>query len=199
MNDAACDPAGRFLAGTMAFDEREGAGALYCLDLDGTVRTLLEDTTVTNGSGWSPDGGTLYLADSGPGVVWAFDYDVAAGTLSRQRELLRFDGSDGVADGLTVDDAGCVWTAMWGGGAVRRWSPDGDLLAVVEVPVEHTSSCCFAGPERDLLVISTSRRDLDAAQRAQHPDAGRLFLARPGQTGPPAAAYRGPLTGLRAV
>jgi sugar lactone lactonase YvrE len=197
MNDAACDPAGRFLAGTMAFDERAGAGRLYCLDLDGTVRTLLEDTTVTNGSGWSPDGRTLYLADSGPGVVWAFDYDVDAGTISGQRALLEFDGGHGVADGLTVDDEGCLWTAMWGGGAVRRWSPDGDELAVVEVAAAQTSSCAFAGPDRDVLVISTSRRGLDERQRASSPDAGRLFTVRPGVTGPAASVYRGPLAGLR--
>lgn len=196
MNDAACDPAGRFLAGTMAFDERPEAGALYCLDLDGTVRTLLDGTTITNGSGWSPDGGTFYLADSGPALVYAFDYDLAAGRLGRRRVLLEFDGDDGVADGLTVDDEGCLWTALWGGGQVRRYSPDGDPLAVVEVPVAHTSSCAFAGPARDLLVISTSRRDLDEQQRREHPDAGRLFAARPGVTGPAASPYRGPLAGL---
>ncbi|HYO35997.1 MAG TPA: SMP-30/gluconolactonase/LRE family protein [Geodermatophilus sp.] len=198
MNDAACDPAGRFLAGTMAFDERPGAGALYRLDLDGTVTTVLDDLTVSNGIGWSPDGGTVYLADSGPGVVHAFDYDLGSGAFGDGRVLLRFEGDDGVADGLTVDDEGCLWTALWGGGQVRRWSPDGELLAVVEVPgVAQTSSCAFAGPGRDLLVVSTSAQGLDDAARAAQPDAGRLFTARPGGTGPPATPYRGPLEGLR--
>ncbi|MGY1747124.1 SMP-30/gluconolactonase/LRE family protein [Blastococcus sp. SYSU D00695] len=197
MNDAACDPAGRFLAGTMAFDQRPGAGALYCLDLDGTVRTLLDGLTVSNGLGWSPDGGTFYLADSGPGVVWSCAYDVAAGTLGPRRVLLESTGDDGVADGLTVDDAGCLWTALWGGGQVRRWSPDGELLAVVEVPVARTSACCFAGPGRDLLVVTTSTEGMSDAERAEEPDAGRLFTARPGVTGPAASSYRGPLAGLR--
>ena len=198
MNDGACDPAGRFLAGTMAFDERPGAGALYRLDLDGTVTTVLDDLTVSNGIGWSPDGGTVYLADSGPGVVHAFDYDLGSGAFGDGRVLLRFEGDDGVADGLTVDDEGCLWTALWGGGQVRRWSPDGELLAVVEVPgVAQTSSCAFAGPGRDLLVVSTSAQGLDDAARAAQPDAGRLFTARPGGTGPPATPYRGPLEGLR--
>ena len=198
MNDAACDPAGRFLAGTMAFDERPGAGALYRLDLDGTVTTVLDGLTVSNGIGWSPDGGTVYLADSGPGVVHAFDYDLGSGAFGDGRVLLRFEGDDGVADGLTVDDEGCLWTALWGGGQVRRWSPDGELLAVVEVPgVAQTSSCAFAGPGRDLLVVSTSAQGLDDAARAAQPDAGRLFTARPGGTGPAAAPYRGPLEGLR--
>jgi sugar lactone lactonase YvrE len=198
MNDAACDPAGRFYAGTMAFDERPGAGSLYRLDLDGTVTTVLDGLTVSNGVDWSPDGRTVYLADSGPGVVHAFDYDVDTGAFTDGRVLLRFDGEDGVADGLTVDDQGCLWTALWGGGQVRRWSPEGKPLAVVEVPgVAQTSSCAFAGPGHDLLVVSTSAEGLDDAARAAQPDAGRLFTARPGTTGPPARPYRGPLEGLR--
>ena len=193
MNDGACDRTGRFFAGTMAFDERPGAGTLYRLDTDGTVTTVLDGLTVSNGLGWSPDERTVYLADSGPALVHAFTYDPAAGTFTDGRVLLDLDGSDGVADGLTVDDEGCLWTAMWGGGQVRRWSPEGELLAVVEVPVAHTSSCAFAGPGRDLLVISTSRGE------EPEPDAGRLFTVRPGVTGPPAQPYRGPLAGLRHV
>jgi sugar lactone lactonase YvrE len=193
MNDAKCDRAGRFYAGTMAFDERPGAGALYRLDTDGTVTTVREDLTVSNGLGWSPDDRTVYLADSGPGLVHAFDHDPAGGAWRNGRVLLETGGPDGVADGLTVDDEGCLWTAMWGGGQVRRWSPEGELLAVVEVPVAHTSSCAFAGPDRGLLVISTAHGE-DGED-----EAGRLFTVRPGVTGPPASPYRGPLTGLRQV
>lgn len=200
MNDAACDPAGRFFAGTMAFDERPGAGRLYRLDLDGSVTVVLDGLTVSNGIGWSPDGRTVYLADSGPGVVRAHGYDVDTGAFAEGRVLLEFDGTDGVADGLAVDDEGCLWTALWGGGQVRRWAPDGELLAVVEVPgVTRTSSCAFAGPAGDLLVVSTSAEGLDDAARAAQPDAGRLFTARPGVAGPPAPVYRGPLEGLRAA
>ncbi|MGY1636725.1 SMP-30/gluconolactonase/LRE family protein [Geodermatophilus sp. SYSU D00742] len=197
MNDAKCDRAGRFYAGTMAFDQRPGAGTLYRLDLDGTVSTVLDGLTVSNGLGWSPDERTVYLADSGPGVVHAFDYDPGDGSFTRGRVLLDLEGDDGVADGLTVDDEGCLWTAMWGAGQVRRWSPDGDLLAVVEVPVAQTSSCAFAGPGRGLLVVSTSTEGMDDAARAAQPDAGRLFTAPAGVTGPPASPYRGPLDALR--
>jgi sugar lactone lactonase YvrE len=196
MNDGGCDRAGRFFAGTMAFDERPGAGSLYRLDLDGTVTTVRDGLTISNGLAWSPDDRTVYLADSGPGLVWAFDYDLGSGAFSNQRVLLDFTAQDGVADGLTVDDEGCLWTALWGGGQVRRWSPEGELLAVVELPVPQVSSCAFAGPERDLLVISTSAQGLDEAARSAQPDAGRLFTARPGVRGAAAFPYRGRLSGL---
>jgi sugar lactone lactonase YvrE len=198
MNDGACDRAGRFYGGTMAFDERPGAGALYRLDLDGTVSTVHDEMTISNGLGWSPDDRTTYLSDSGASTVWTASYDLDSGQFGERRVFLDFtEDPDGVADGLTVDDEGCVWTALWGGGQVRRYSPDGELLAVVDVPgVQNTTSCAFAG---DLLVISTSAHGLDDAARAAQPDAGRLFTVRAGVTGPPAHPYRGPLGALSQV
>jgi sugar lactone lactonase YvrE len=198
MNDGGCDRAGRFFGGTMGFDERPRAGTLYRLDLDGTVSRVLEGLTVSNGLGWSPDSTTVYLSDSGTKVVWAQPYDLAAGTFGPRRALLDFsEDPDGVADGLTVDDEGCLWTALWGGGQVRRYSPTGELLAVVDVPgVQNTTSCAFVG---DLLVISTSAHGLDDAARAAQPDAGRLFTVRVGATGPAAHPYRGPLGALSEV
>jgi len=198
MNDGACDRAGRFFGGTMAFDERTGAGTLYRLDLDGTVSTVHDGLTVSNGLGWAPDDRTGYLSDSGAKAVWASDYDLDTGTFGQRRVLLDFsEDPDGVADGLTVDDEGCLWTALWGGGQVRRYSPDGELLAVVDVPgVENTTSCAFVG---DLLVISTSVHGLDEDAKAAQPDAGKLFTVRTGVSGPPAHAYRGPLDALRHV
>ncbi|GAA4746446.1 CBU_1789 family Dot/Icm type IV secretion system effector [Modestobacter marinus] len=195
MNDGACDRAGRFFAGTMAFDEQLGAGSLYRLDLDGTVSTVLDGLTISNGLGWSPDDRTVYLSDSGASTVWAFDYDLDTGSFGDRRVLLDFsDDPAGVADGLTVDDEGCLWTALWGGAQVRRWSPEGELLAVVEVAAQNTTSCAFVG---DLLVISTSVHGMDDAARAAQPDAGKLFTVRPGVSGPPAHPYRGPLGALR--
>jgi len=198
MNDGGCDRSGRFFAGTMAFDERPGAGTLHRLDLDGTVSTVWAGLTVSNGMGWAPDDRTVYLSDSGAKVVWAAPYDLDAGTSGERRVLLDFTADpDGVADGLTVDDEGCLWTALWGGGQVRRYSPAGELLAVVDVPgVQNTTSCAFAG---DLLVISTSAHGLDDDARAAQPDAGRLFTVRVGVSGPPAFPYHGPLGALSQV
>ena len=107
------------------------------------------------------------------------------------------DDDAGAPDGMTVDGEDHLWVAVWGGGQVRRYSPAGELLTVVRVPTENTSSCAFAGPELDHLVISTSTQGLSDEARAAQPDAGRLFVVRPGVTGPAAGVYRGPVDALR--
>jgi sugar lactone lactonase YvrE len=201
MNDAACDRAGRFFAGTMGLHEEPGVGSLYRVDLDGTVSTALSGLTISNGIGWSPDDDVLYLADSGTRTVTAFDYDVDLGTLGEPRVLLRFDDDEpGTPDGLTVDRLGHLWIAMWGAGEVRRYSSAGALEEVVDVWASQTSSCAFAGPSLDILVVSTSTEGLPDRERAAQPDAGRLFSIRLDDVrGVPAFPYRGPLRGLTQV
>ncbi|WP_328941279.1 SMP-30/gluconolactonase/LRE family protein [Streptomyces sp. NBC_00250] len=186
MNDAAVDPAGRLLAGTMAYDESPGAGALYRLDGDG-LATLLESVTISNGLGWSPDGTLLYYADSPTGRVDVFAYDTTTGTLSGRRPFAVLDR--GVPDGLTVDAEGRVWVAVWGGGEVLAFTPEGGLHARVEVPASHVTSCAFAGPDLDVLVITTATEGLDEDRRRAEPDAGRLFVCRPGARGLPSVPY----------
>ncbi len=116
MNDGACDPQGRFWAGTMAYDESPGAGVLYRLELDGSCTTVLTGLTISNGIGWSPDGATMYLADSGTGCIQAFGFDGPTGDLSRRRTLVRIEQPGAVPDGLTVDQEGAIWV-----GVVGRW------------------------------------------------------------------------------
>ncbi|WP_411109258.1 SMP-30/gluconolactonase/LRE family protein [Streptomyces sp. c-19] len=186
MNDAAVDPAGRLLAGTMAYDESPGAGALYRLDAAGLV-TLLGSVTISNGLGWSPDGTRLYYADSPTGRVDVFAYDPLTGALSDRRPFAVLDR--GVPDGLTVDSEGRVWVAVWGGGEVLAFTPEGALHARVEVPASHVTSCAFAGPDLDVLVITTATEGLDEPRRAAEPHAGRLFVCRPGATGLPQPPY----------
>ncbi|MFH8575298.1 SMP-30/gluconolactonase/LRE family protein [Streptomyces zaomyceticus] len=186
MNDAAVDPAGRLLAGTMAYDETPGAGALYRLDATGLV-TLLDSVTISNGLGWSPDGTRLYYADSPTGRVDVFAYDPENGTLHDRRPFAVLDR--GVPDGLTVDAEGRVWVAVWGGGEVLAFTPEGTLHARVEVAASHVTSCAFAGPDLDVLVITTATEGLPEDRRRAEPDAGRLFVCRPGATGLPTVPY----------
>ena len=194
MNDGACDATGRFWAGTMAYDEAPGAGTLYRLELDGSCTTVLTGLTISNGIGWSPDGSTMYLADSGTADVHAFTVDPTTGDLGPRRTFVRTDEREGVPDGLTVDREGGVWVALHGGGAVRRYGADGRLLATVELPVARPTSCAFGGPDGDTLFVTTSREGLDDAALAAQPGAGLVFrIDGLGVRGAPCLPYRGVL------
>jgi sugar lactone lactonase YvrE len=190
MNDAACDPQGRFWAGSMAYDERPGGGRLLRCDPDGTVRVVLPRTDIANGLGWSPDGQTLYHADSGTRVVTAYDFE--DGQLGQGRELIRPER--GAPDGLTVDTEGALWVALHGAGEVRRYDPSGRTLSVWTLPVTQPTSVAIGGASGRRLFVTTSWQHLDDRQRAGQPDAGRVFAADDaGVTAPPVLPYRGVL------
>jgi sugar lactone lactonase YvrE len=175
MNDGACDPQGRFWAGTMAYDESPGAGTLYRLELDGRCSTVLTGLTISNGIGWSPDGGTMYLSDSGTSLVEAFDFDSATGAIGGRRTLVHVDRPGMAPDGLTVDEQGDLWVGLYNGWAVNRYGPDGSLRATVELPAAQATSCAFGGRELGTLFVTTGRERLDAAALERQPDAGRVF------------------------
>jgi sugar lactone lactonase YvrE len=175
MNDGACDPQGRFWAGTMAYDESPGAGTLYRLELDGRCTTALTGLTISNGIGWSPEGTTMYLNDSGAGTVEAFTFDGDTGAIGGRRTLVHVDRPGAGPDGLTVDAGGDIWVALYGGWAVDRYGPDGALRMSVRLPVAQATSCAFGGPGGRTLFITTGRERLDEAALERQPDAGRVF------------------------
>jgi sugar lactone lactonase YvrE len=187
MNDGACDPDGRFYCGSMAYSEKPHTAALYRLAADGAVSAVLSGVTVSNGLAWSPDGGTAYYVDTATRCVDAFDYDTADG-LTGRRTVVRVPEDAGAPDGLTVDAGGDIWVALWGGSAVRRYTPEGTLADVIELPTSQVTACTFGGPDLDELYITTSKLDIDPVAQ---PLAGALFRARPGATGRPAASYDG--------
>jgi sugar lactone lactonase YvrE len=190
MNDAACDRQGRFWAGSMAYDQRAGAGRLLRCDPDGSVRVMLPTATIANGLGWSPDGRTLYHADSGVGIVTAYDPETMVG-----RVLIRSER--GAADGITVDDEGAIWAAMNGGGEVRRFAPDGSTLSVLPLPVSRPTSVAIGGASGQRLFVTTSYENMTPDERAQEPEAGRVFAVEVGVGAPPVRPYRGELPGFR--
>ncbi|MGW4118623.1 SMP-30/gluconolactonase/LRE family protein [Nocardia sp. NPDC004711] len=183
LNDAKVDPRGTLLAGTMSEDGVPDSAALYRLDPAGTLTTLRTGITISNGLGWSPDGRTLYHADSPTRRVDAFDYDPDTGTLGAGRPFAHFD--DGEPDGLTVDAEGHVWVAVWGAGQVRAFDPSGNLHTTVDVGPSQVSSCAFAGPNLDVLVITTAAE----GGAAREPGAGRLFACVPGVIGLPSTPF----------
>ncbi len=192
-NDGACDPAGRFWAGTVTGDVRPGAGALYRLDPGGTVTMALDGVTESNGLGWSLDGGTFYYIDSGEPEprIRAFRFEAASGELGRSRDLVRFPGGGPVPDGLVVDAEGTLWVAIWGAGQVHRYAPDGELLAVLPVPASQPTCPAFGGPGLDELYLTTAWEGMTGEQRAAEPLAGHVLRAIPGARGGPALAFGG--------
>ena len=192
MNDGACDTQGRFWAGTMAYDESPGAGTLYRLELDGRCSTVLTGLTISNGIGWSPEGATMYLSDSGTGLVEAFDFDGVTGAITGRRTLVHIDQPGAAPDGLTVDEQGDIWVGLYGGWAVNRYAPDGSLRATVRIPVAQATSCAFGGGDRRTLFVTTGRERLDEAALERQPHAGRVFsVVGVDARGPGSTPYRG--------
>ncbi len=184
MNDAACDPQGRFWAGSMALDQAPGAASLHRLGLDGTVTAVLRGLSISNGLGWSPDGSTAYLNDSGPSITWAFDWDGATGSFSRRRPLVEHDR--GFCDGLAVDDDGCLWVPLWDAAAIDRFDPTGRRIARVELAARQPSDCCLVDGQ---LLITTATDGM----HAPGPDDGLLHVVDVGVSGPPVTPYAGAL------
>jgi sugar lactone lactonase YvrE len=185
-NDGKCDPAGRFLAGTMDDAEQEAGGSLYSLAPDGVIKTLLTGLRISNGLTWSPDGSTLYFIDTPTRLVMAYDYDLADGALSNPRPVVRVPQALGWPDGMTSDSEGNLWIAMWGGAAVTRWDPRrGDLLASFPVPALNVTSCIFGGADLGTLFITSARKGMTTAQLDDHPLSGGLFCLKTGLQGLP--------------
>lgn len=189
MNDAKCDPAGRFWAGSTELGFAAGRGALHCLHADGRVDTVWTGLVLPNGLGWSPDGSTFYLADSVAGVVFRAGFDPADGRVGDRVPWVELDAGDGMPDGLCVDAEGCVWVALWGGGEVRRYAPSGRLVATVPVPVSQAASCALGpGPT---LYVTTARAGLSGRALAAEPLAGSVFAVAAPAVATPVGSYAG--------
>jgi sugar lactone lactonase YvrE len=191
LGDVGVDPAGRLWLGTLNRELILGRGGLYRLDPDGTLTQILSETSVANGVGWSPDGSRMYFIDSATFRVDVFDYDVSDGSAHDRRPWVSVDHADGSPDGLAVDEEGGVWVALFGGGQVRRYAGDGSLDAVLSLPVRQVTSCCFGGPNLDLLYVTTARVELDERSLLLEPLAGSVFVADPGIAGLPQAEFGG--------
>ncbi|HSP76469.1 MAG TPA: SMP-30/gluconolactonase/LRE family protein [Cryobacterium sp.] len=187
MNEGGCDPDGRFYCGSMAYDQTPGAGSLHRLDPDGTVTRVLQNLTISNGLEWSPDGSLAYFNDTPTGRIAVLDYSPESG-LTGLRPFADIPAGAGYPDGLTVDSEGGVWVALYGGSAVRRYTPDGRLDGTVDVGATNVTACTFGGPDLKHLFITTSRENLEPGQ---DPLAGSLFVAEVGVAGRPVREFAG--------
>ncbi|WP_307868397.1 SMP-30/gluconolactonase/LRE family protein [Umezawaea beigongshangensis] len=190
-NDAAVDPAGRLWAGTMRYDEARGGGWLARVEPDGAAKVVLGDVTISNGTGWSPGGELMYYVDTPEQRIDVFDYDTATGEATGRRALCAVADTPGKPDGLCVDAEGCVWVALWGGSAVRRYTPDGRLDREIALPVEQPTACCFGGDDFTDLYVTTARTGLSERSLAENPLSGSVLVLPGIGAGVPSFSFTG--------
>ena len=196
-NDGGCDRHGRLWISTMINNfGSDGSnipidrphGSLYCISPDLTIRRVVEGMWIPNTVVWSPDDKTFYLGDSITNEIHAYDFDVAAGELSGRR-LFAKNADPGHLDGSAVDEEGFIWNTHWGAGKLVRYSPDGRIDREITFPVPAPSSCAFGGKNMDTLYVTTARETLSAAQLAEYPLSGGLFMLQPGVRGLPEPVF----------
>ena len=175
-NDGKCDPAGRFWAGTMAYENPTNQGSLYRLDTDLSVHKIFGDVAISNGIIWSLDHTTMYYIDTLRKNVRAFDYADDTGDISNERVIINVPEEIGMPDGMAIDSEGMLWVAHYGGSCVSRWNPNtAQLLEKIDLPVTQVTACAFGGPNLDILFITSAAQELDAAELERQPLAGGLF------------------------
>ena len=184
-NDGRCDRQGRFLSGTMFNDTKAGknVGSLYRFGNDHQLNRLMDDLIVPNGLAFSPDGHTMYLADTYTSrqTVWAFDYDVDTGTPHKQRVFVDMHQHLGRPDGAAIDADGCYWVCATDAGLVSRFTPEGKLDQSLAVPTAKPAMCAFGGDNLDTLFVTSLRRSGISAD--EDPYAGRVLALQPGVKG----------------
>ena len=188
-NDGKCDRQGRFWVGTMQTETITATGKLYRID-HGTIATMIDGVKIPNALCWSPDGATMYWADSLDRTIWAFPYSPETGAIGQRRVFTTTDASE-VPDGATVDADGYLWSARYGGSRVVRHAPDGAVDRVITLPASQITSCAFGGTNLSTLFITSATQNMSADQRAAEPEAGHLFAVDVGVKGLREPRYAG--------
>jgi sugar lactone lactonase YvrE len=199
LNEAKCDRSGRLWVGSMRDFAAATSGALYRVDRRLRPERVFGDITIPNSLGWSPDGRTMYFADTQLGALRAYEYDPDTGALGRMRVLLDGDPATGAPDGCAVDAEGHVWTTRFGVGRVLRVAPDGRVSATVQLPTMQPTSCALGGRGLKTLFITTAHQKLDPEQRREQPEAGHLFAVDVDVPGLPDVEFAAPIPPLAAT
>jgi sugar lactone lactonase YvrE len=183
-NDGKCDRRGRFWVGTMDNLKRGGGtGSLYCFNAEHELSKAVEGIEIPNSLAWSPDDKTMYFADTFRRQIYAYDFDLDRGRLGDRRTFAEFGASEGAPDGSTVDADGFLWTAVYRGGALHRYAPDGRLDRVVKLPMSQPTSCAFGGAGLDVLYVTSASQNLTADELAREPYAGAIIAINVGARG----------------
>ena len=177
-NDVIADPAGRVFCGTMSSPSHKGR--LYRLDRDGTLTVMLEEVGCSNGMAFTLDNRHMYYTDSFAYEIYLFDYDKETGALTNKRLFVKVSQEDGFPDGATLDAEGHLWSAIWGGSCLIRYTPDGKEERRIPVPAKKTSSLIFGGEDYSDIYVTTAAGE---SREADDPQAGALFRYRTGIRG----------------
>jgi sugar lactone lactonase YvrE len=188
-NDGRCDQAGRFLAGTIDFNESRGA--LYRLDAHGDVQRLAYGVRSANGLAFSPDGRRIYWSDTRNHIVRAYPYGASGDDLGAATTFADFVPGSGRPDGAAVDAEGCYWSALYDGGRVVRFAPDGRRLVEVRVPARHVTMLAFGGADLRTVYVTTARQQLAPDELRRRPRSGGIFSFRATVPGLPEPMFAG--------
>jgi len=169
-NDVIADPEGRVFCGTMP--AKDHLGRLYRLDIDGSLKKILDGIGISNGMGFTPDRKQMYYTDSAKGEIYLFDYDQKNGNISNQRVFLKIREPGVEPDGMTVDAEGCLWSARWNGSCVVRVAPDGIEEIRITFPAKKVSSVTFGGKDYKDFYVTTAGGD---NREEEGSGAGALF------------------------
>ena len=189
-NEGICDQHGRFWIGIM-FDPRPGhqapaaSASLHCFTRAHGLVTAPDTAELHNGAAWSPDGRSLMLSHSNKGIIHRHPYDPDLGRIGPAQLFARVAAAEGVPDGAAMDEEGCYWCAVHGGGVLHRYDPGGRLAGTVDLPVSQPTMCAFVGEALDEMVVTSATDKLTPEQRAREPLAGALLRLQPGVRGIP--------------
>jgi L-arabinonolactonase len=184
MNDGRVDRTGRFWAGSMPEGPDGPRGSLWRYDGDGAATAHLNDIDIPNSLCWSRDGTQMYFADSPCHTIWRYAFDPERGPVG-DPQIFATTAPGVHPDGSCIDSEDHLWNAQWGAGEVVRYRPDGSIERRVPLPVTQPSCVAFGGKDLNLLFVTTARVDLNAAQLAEQPLAGALFIFETDVTGLP--------------
>lgn len=190
-NDGKCDRQGRFWFGSMDKMLKAETGALYRIDPDGSPRRMVERVGLSNGLAVSPDDSTFYFTDTQAKCIYGYEFDAASGELGERRVVVDARGLEGGLDGMTVDAEGCLWSAIFDGAKLVRYTPEGRVEREIALPVSRPTSCIFGGPALDVLYVTTATFRLSDADRAKQPLAGSVLAVDAGVAGLPEARFAG--------
>ena len=186
-NDGTVDRAGRFWAGSYG----RSANFMYRFDPGRKIHQMESGLKIPNGIGFNPDNTRMYLTDSGQKVIFAYDFDLTSGSISNRREWANSRTRTGEPDGLTVDSRGFVWSARWDGWGIDYYSPEGELVRTIPLPVPRPTSVILGGEDFRTLYITSASVNLNPQQIQEAPGSGDLFALQVDVPGLPEPEFLG--------